>query len=187
MIALLVVGAGLILALPTAQGQVIAAKADGSAEVTPRYHTTGTLPSGASRVYLDPAGARSFIRDYLAFNQGRIAVHNRHVDGAEIGLPGTTFGEVLLSSTSGTALVIITPGALPYPFGRENTGYAVTNLTATLARATGAGGHVLWGPSGSPALETAIVQFPGGRIAEFHQGPQLARNAGQSALAVHHN
>jgi hypothetical protein len=134
----------------------------------PSYAPLATVPD--SRVYLEPQAAAAFIRDYLAFSQGRVTLDDRHANGAQIGLPGTTFREVLIDSTFGKTLVIITNGQLPYPFGLDKTGYQVTNLAATLAKAKAAGARVLWGPYDGPGLDTAIVQFPGGYIAEIHQG-----------------
>jgi hypothetical protein len=127
-----------------------------------------TIPD--NRFYLDPAAANAFIRDWLAFSHGHIAVDDNTANGAEIGLPGTTYRKVLIDSVFGETLVIITNGHLPYPFGHDTMGYAVTDLTATLAKAKAAGAHVLWGPYTEPGLSTAIVEFPGGYICELHQG-----------------
>jgi hypothetical protein len=44
----------------------------------------------------------------------------------------------------------------------------VTDLTTTLAKATAAGATVLYGHYASRDGDTAIVQFPGGYIAEVH-------------------
>jgi hypothetical protein len=134
----------------------------------PDYAPLVTVP--VSRVYLEPQAAAAFIHDYLAFSKGRVTLDNRRADGGQIGLPGTTFHEVLIDSTFGKTLVIITNGQLPYPFGREETGYQVTDLAATLVKAKAAGAQVLWGPYDGPGLDTAILRFPGGYIAEVHQG-----------------
>jgi hypothetical protein len=134
----------------------------------PSYRRLKTIPE--SRVYLTPATARSFIRDYLAFSGGRVTLDDRHADGGQIGLPGTVFREVLISSGFGKTLVLITNGHLPYPFGRETTGYAVRSLSATVARAKAAGAKVLWGPYRWAHGDSAILRFPGGYIAEVHQG-----------------
>jgi hypothetical protein len=139
------------------------------------YPKLATIPE--NRVYLEPSAANAFIRDYLAFSGGRIITDDRHADGAQLGRPGTTFRAVLISSTFGKTLVIVTDGHLPYPFGRETTGYAVSNLAATLAKAKAAGARVLWGAYNSAAIDTAIVQFPGGYIAEIHQPGRHARAA----------
>jgi hypothetical protein len=133
----------------------------------PSYPPLKTVPQ--SRVYLAQQAAGAYIRDYLAFTGGRVAVDDRHADGAQIGLPGTAFREVLIDSAFGETLVIITDGHLPYPFGRETTGYAVSDLAVTLTRAKAAGAKILWGPYLSAIVDTAIVEFPGGYIAEIHQ------------------
>jgi hypothetical protein len=134
----------------------------------PDYAPLVTIPE--DRVYLQPQAATEFIRDYLAFTKGTVTLDDAHANGAQIGLPGTTFREVQITSAFGKALVIVTNGQLPYPFGLDKTGYQVTNLAATLAKAKAAGATVLWGPYDSPALDSAIVEFPGGYIAEIHQG-----------------
>ena len=66
------------------------------------------------------------------------------------------------------ALVIVTDGHLPYPFGREVTGYQVADLAATLTKAQAAGASVLYGPVTANGRATAVVEFPGGYIAEIH-------------------
>jgi hypothetical protein len=126
-----------------------------------------TVPQ--SRVYLEPAAATAFIHDYLAFSGGRIIAAQNHVNGAQIGKPGSTFRQVLISSAFGQVLVIITNGWLPYPFGHESMGFVVPDLAATLTKAQAAGASVLWGPYHSRTLDNAIVQFPGGYITEIQQ------------------
>jgi hypothetical protein len=132
------------------------------------FSPLATIPD--NRFYLDATAADAFIRDWLAFSHGRIAVDDRTANGAEVGRPGTTYRKVLIDSTFGETLVIVTDGQLPYPFGRDAMGYRVPDLTATLVKARAAGAHVLWGPYKEPGLSTAIVEFPGGYICELHQG-----------------
>jgi len=62
----------------------------------------------------------------------------------------------------------VTNGHLPYPFGHEITGYQVQDLAATLAKATAAGAKILSPPYKMADGATAIVEFPGGYIAEIH-------------------
>jgi hypothetical protein len=59
-------------------------------------------------------------------------------------------------------------GILPYPYGHEMTGYEVANLAGTLGKAKAAGVSVLAGPNTADKRDSAIVQFPGGYIAEIH-------------------
>jgi hypothetical protein len=64
--------------------------------------------------------------------------------------------------------VLVTDGHLPFPFGREMTGYEVANLSDTLQKAKAAGVTVLVPPFTSDKREAAVVQFPGGYVAEIH-------------------
>jgi hypothetical protein len=63
---------------------------------------------------------------------------------------------------------IVTDGRVPYPYGRETTGYEVANLAETLTKAKGAGATVLVEPYKADGREAAMLQFPGGYIAEVH-------------------
>ena len=132
----------------------------------PSYAKLASIPE--NRVYLTPDATNAFLRDYLTFTSGRVVSDNRHADAGEIGLPGQTYRRVRITSIFGDTVVAITDGHLPYPFGREMTGYSVTNLDATLKAARSAGAVVLWGPYSAQGRNTAVVQFPGGFIAEIH-------------------
>jgi predicted enzyme related to lactoylglutathione lyase len=65
-------------------------------------------------------------------------------------------------------LVLATDGFLPYPYGRETTGYAVADLDATLAEAVTAGATILVPAFIAGDRRSAMVQFPGGIIVEIH-------------------
>jgi predicted enzyme related to lactoylglutathione lyase len=65
-------------------------------------------------------------------------------------------------------MLISTDGHLPFPYGREMTGYAVPDLDGTIAKAKAAGVEVLVQPQLVGGRRTAMVQFPGGYIAEIH-------------------
>jgi len=75
---------------------------------------------------------------------------------------------VRIESKFGKLTVFVTDGHLPYPYGWEMTGYEVTNLAETLVKAKAAGVNVLVSPYKSEERDAAIVQFPGGYIAEIH-------------------
>jgi hypothetical protein len=53
-------------------------------------------------------------------------------------------------------------------YGREMTGYEVANLPETIAKAQAAGVVVLVKPYAAEQREAAMLQFPGGYIAEVH-------------------
>jgi len=104
----------------------------------------------------------------VAFAHGKVTSDTTTAPGLEIGLPGATYRRVRISSTFGKAVVLVTDGHLPWPYGRELTGYEVSDLPQTLAKATAAGATVLIAPYNVDHRDAAIVQFPGGYIAEIH-------------------
>ena len=62
----------------------------------------------------------------------------------------------------------MTDGHLPFPYGRETTGYEVANLDVTLAKAAAVAAIVFVQPYTIGQRRAAVVQFPGGYIAEIH-------------------
>lgn len=137
------------------------------------WHTTApsftplqTIPE--NRVYVSPDRADAFIRSFLAFSHGKIVIDEPHASDADAGRPNDTFRRVRIESTFGKMTVLVTDGHLPYPYGRELTGYEVADLADTLAKAKNAGVAVLVAPYESDQRQAAVVQFPGGYIAEIH-------------------
>jgi hypothetical protein len=134
--------------------------------VAPNYAPLATVPE--NRIYAPPARADEFIRDFVAFAHGNVISDVAQAPGVEIGRPGETYRRVRITSAFGKMTVLVTNGFLPYPYGRETTGYEVADLSATLAKAQTAGATVLVAPYASDGRQAAIVQFPGGYIAEIH-------------------
>jgi predicted enzyme related to lactoylglutathione lyase len=132
----------------------------------PSYKPLQTIPE--NRVYVSPDRATAFIRSFLAFSHGKVVSDDAHAPGVEIGRPNDTYRRVRIASTFGNMVVLVTDGHLPYPYGREMTGYEVANLDDTLNKAKAAGVSVLVEPYTSSERAAAIVQFPGGYIAEIH-------------------
>ncbi len=132
----------------------------------PSYKPLETIPE--NRVYVSSGRADSFIRSFLSFSKGDIVSDDDRAPGIEIGRPRDTFRRVRISSNFGKLTVFVTDGQLPYPYGRELTGYEVTNLADTLAKAKGAGATILVGPYQADQRQASFVQFPGGYIAEIH-------------------
>jgi hypothetical protein len=132
----------------------------------PSYKTLQTIPE--NRVYVSADRADDFTRSFVAFSQGKVVSDNPHAPGIEIGKPGETYWRIRIESTFGKLAVFVTDGHLPYPYGREITGYEVSNLTDTLAKAKAAGAETLVAPFTADQRTSAIVQFPGGYIAEIH-------------------
>jgi hypothetical protein len=125
-----------------------------------------TIPD--NRVYVSADQADNFVRDFVAFAQGKIVADDKHADAGEIGRPGETYRRIRITSLFGNMQVLVTDGHLPYPFGHELTGYQVQDVSAMLEKAKAAGAKVLSAPYKTSDRTTAIVEFPGGYIAEVH-------------------
>jgi hypothetical protein len=132
----------------------------------PNYAKLQTIPE--SRIYVSAGRADEFIRDIVAFSRGKIVSDDGHAPGIEIGRPADTYRRVRIDSGFGKFTVLVTDGQLPYPYGREITGYEVANLPDTLARAKAAGATVLVDPYTADGRQASLLAFPGGYIAEIH-------------------
>ena len=132
----------------------------------PSYGSLQTVPE--NRVYVSPDRVDAFLRSFLAFSHGSVVSDEAQAPGVEIGKPAETYRRVSIESKFGKLTALVTDGHLPYPYGREMTGYEVTNLGETLAKAKAAGVGVLVPPYNSDERDAAIVEFPGGYIAEIH-------------------
>lgn len=132
----------------------------------PSYKPLEAVPE--NRVYVSADRADSFVQSFLAFSHGKVLSNDDHAPGAEIGRPKDTYRRIRIESTFAKLTVLVTDGHLPYPYGREVTGYDVANLVDTLAKAKSAGVTVLVALYQADQREAAIVQFPGGYIAEIH-------------------
>jgi predicted enzyme related to lactoylglutathione lyase len=133
---------------------------------TPSYAPLMTVPE--NRVYLSPESAGTFVREFVAFSGGKIVSDEAHAPGVEIGRPSDTYRRVRIESKFGKVTVLETDGHLPFPYGWELTGYEVADLNATLSNAKAALVKILVGPYSAESRTAAMVQFPGGYIAEIH-------------------
>jgi hypothetical protein len=132
----------------------------------PAAPALATIPE--NRIYVSPDRADAFLKSFLAFSRGDVSSDDASAPGVEIGRPGETYRRVRITSGFGKTVVIVTDGHLPWPYGRELTGYEVADLAATLAKATAAGVRVIVPPFVSDYRPSTIVQFPGGYLAEIH-------------------
>jgi hypothetical protein len=132
----------------------------------PSYPALQTIPE--NRVYVSADRAAPLVKSFLAFSHGKVVSDNAHAPGVEIGRASDTYRRIRMSSVFGVMAVFATDGHLPYPYGREMTGYEVVNLADTLGKAKAAGVSVLAGPFSADGRNSAMVQFPGGYIAEIH-------------------
>jgi hypothetical protein len=132
----------------------------------PSYPPLATVPE--NRVYVSPDRADALVQSFLRFSQGKVVSDDTEAAGVEIGRPNDNFRRIRIESAFGKMTVFVTDGHLPYPFGHELTGYEVTDLQETLAKAKASGATVLVEPFVSDHRQSAMVQFPGGYVAEIH-------------------
>jgi predicted enzyme related to lactoylglutathione lyase len=132
----------------------------------PSYAPLITVPE--NRIYISPDRANVFIQDFIHFSKGKVVSDNPHAAGVEIGRAGEFYRRVRIESTFGKMAVMVTDGHLPWPYGREITGYEVANLDETLAKGKTAGVEILVPPFNSDNRTSVMVKFPGGYIAEIH-------------------
>jgi hypothetical protein len=132
----------------------------------PNYAPLQTVPE--NRVYVSQQRAERFVRGFVEFSRGKVVSDDSRAPGVEIGRPGETYRRIRIESNFGRIAVLVTDGHLPYPYGRELMGYEVANLSETLNKATAAGVSVLVPPYSAGDREAAVLQFPGGYIAEIH-------------------
>jgi predicted enzyme related to lactoylglutathione lyase len=132
----------------------------------PSYSPLQTIPE--NRVYVSPDKADAFVRSFLAFSHGSVVSDEARAPGVEIGRPAETYRRVRIESKFGKLTAFVTDGHLPYPYGRETTGYEVANLAETVAKAKAAGSDVLVPAYKTGERDAVVVRFPGGYIAEIH-------------------
>jgi predicted enzyme related to lactoylglutathione lyase len=163
----------LVTAFPDPIGRDVVIQWPGGVNMQLYWHTTKpsyaafeTVPE--NRVYVSQARADAFTKSFIRFSRGKVVSDNQHAPGVEIGRPNETYRRIRIESTFGKISVFVTDGHLPYPYGRELTGYEVADLKDTLTKATTSGATVLTEPFTSERRDSAMVQFPGGYIAEIH-------------------
>jgi hypothetical protein len=147
----------------------------------PNYAKLQTIPE--NRVYVSSERANAFVRDFVAFSRGRVISDDSSAPGIEIGRPNDTYRRVRIESDFGKVTVLATDGHLPYPYGREITGFEVANLSDTLTKAKAAGATVVVDPYTADGRQASIVAFPGGYIAEI-QDPRPCTCSTPSGLSV---
>jgi predicted enzyme related to lactoylglutathione lyase len=132
----------------------------------PSYAALQSIPE--NRVYVSADRADALTRSFVSFSGGKVVSDDARAAGIEIGRPTETYRRIRIESNFGKLTVFVTNGHLPYPYGRETTGYEVNNLAETLGKAKSAGVKILVEPYASGQRTSAIVEFPGGYVAEIH-------------------
>ncbi len=132
----------------------------------PNYPALATVPE--NRVYLTADAADAFVTSWTGFAHAKVVSDDTAADGNDIGRPGTRYRRVRMTARYGNTTVIVSDNQLPWPYGRDMTGYEVGSLQATLVKAAAAGVETLVAPHAETGRQSAIVRFPGGYIAEIH-------------------
>jgi hypothetical protein len=133
----------------------------------PSYTAFQYIPE--NRVYVSRFRIEAFTKSFLSFSHGKVVSDEMKAPGVEIGRPNDSYRRVRIESAFGKLTAFVTDGRLPHSHGREMTGYEVANLQETLAKAKSAGVSVLVEPFVSEDRSSAMVEFPGGYIAEIHR------------------
>jgi hypothetical protein len=132
----------------------------------PSYEPLAYVPE--NRLYVPPDRVDNFAHAFIRFSRGRVISDDWHANAAELGKPGQNYRRIRLESRFGKIQLMATDGQLPFPFGREISGYEVGDLNDTLAKARVSNTVILVEPVAGDDRRTAMVQFPGGYIAEIH-------------------
>src|ERR1700685_1016926 len=99
----------------------------------PKYPPLETIPD--NRVYVSGDQADKFVNGFILFSHGKVLADDKRADASEIGRSGETYRRIRIESLFGNMQVMVTDGHLPYPFGREITGYQVNDLGSPLQKA----------------------------------------------------
>src|SRR3984957_6349667 len=132
----------------------------------PSYAPLQTIPE--NRVYVSQDRVDAFVSSFLVLSHGSVVSDEPRAPGVEIGRPAETYRRLRIESKFGKLTAFVTDGHLPYPYGRETTGYEVTNLAETLAKAKAAGVDLLVPPYETDGGDAVVSRFPGGYVAEIH-------------------
>lgn len=132
----------------------------------PSYTAFDKIPE--NRVYVSPDAVDKFVKAFLTFSKGKVVSDDKKAPGVEIGRPNDTFRRLRIESVYGRMTVLATDGHLPLPYGHETTGYEVADLAATLDKAKANGATVLVNAFTSDKRQAAMIEFPGGYVAEIH-------------------
>jgi predicted enzyme related to lactoylglutathione lyase len=149
----------------------------------PTYAAFEHVPE--NRVYVSPDRATAFVHDFVAFSQGKVVSDVKSAPGSGIGDPSTTYRRIRIESKFGKMAVLVTTGHLVYPYGRETTGYEVDDLPTTLAKAQAASCKVIVAPFDDGDRSSAVVEFPGGYVAEIHSAKPTSSSGAAGVANAH--
>jgi predicted enzyme related to lactoylglutathione lyase len=132
----------------------------------PSYAAFEHVPE--NRIYLPAESADAFVKAFVTFAHGKVVSDDRNAPATDVGRKDGTYRRIRIESGYGKATVIVTNGQLAWPYGIELTGYEVTDLDGTLGRARDSGAKVVVAAHAEGDRRAAMVEFPGGYVAEIH-------------------
>jgi predicted enzyme related to lactoylglutathione lyase len=132
----------------------------------PSYEALRHVPE--NRIYLPAAAATKFVAAFTRFAHGKVVSDDARAPRTDIGDTQGTYRRIRIESGYGKATVLVTDGHLTWPYGTEVTGYEVDDLDATLGRARASGARIVVQPHAEDGRRAAMLQFPGGYVAEVH-------------------
>jgi predicted enzyme related to lactoylglutathione lyase len=132
----------------------------------PSYDALRHVPE--NRIYLPAASATKFVQTFIRFAHGKVVSDDAKAPTSDIGGTSGSYRRIRLESGYGKATVLVTDGHLVWPYGSEVTGYEVDDLDAALARAAQSGAKVVVPAHAEGDRHAAMLQFPGGYVAEIH-------------------
>ncbi|QDE39627.1 glyoxalase [Luteibacter pinisoli] len=135
----------------------------------PDYAALAHVPE--NRIYVPVQAADAFVKAWERFAHAKVESDDRNAAGTDIGRKAGTYRRIRLTSGFGKATVIVTDGHLDWPYGSELTGYEVDDLDAVLTKARSAGAKVVADAHQEGDRRSAMLQFPGGYVAEVHSQP----------------
>src|SRR5438094_4923297 len=118
--------------------------------VGPQYDTT--------HVYVAPEDFDRFVTSFVATFGGSLSKQGVITVTPT---PSSTMSQLVFTPV-GTISVFGFKTPVPYPFGRERTGYLVTDMDAAVRAARAAGADVIVAPFNDPIGRDVVIQFPGG-------------------------
>lgn len=138
-----------VLAALAAEAKTTPAREAGVA-VGAQYDTT--------HVYIAPGDFDAFVSSVVATFGGQ---PSKRIVGNVLPVPSSAELQYLWTPV-GTLSVFAFQTPIPYPFGRERTGYLVSDMDQAIKEARLAGAEVLVAPFNDPIGVDSVIQWPGG-------------------------
>ncbi|MED5812206.1 glyoxalase [Mycolicibacterium sp. 050232] len=121
-------------------------------------------PFRTFHVYAQPGTAQAFVNSWIATFGGEAQPPANGIDLTPYPSKATA---IMLSSPVAALSVYDFSSGIPYPFGREVSGWGVTDVDVGIQQATAANAHVLVAPFDDPLGRDAVIQFPAGNAVQL--------------------